>query len=178
VNGMSTGPVGAPAIDARARVVPAVLRIALGLLWMENSFWKVPPDFGMRQGKLLYGFVNDAVKYPVFAPYTAFVKHVVLPHFTIFGWGVLLTESTLAALLILGLATRLVGLGGAIYALTIALATLNAPHEWTWSYYMLILCHLVVAATAAGRTFGLDGLFRPVWLASDAKVSRLLSRVS
>lgn len=102
---------GAPPKDGLARAIPAVLRIALGLLWMQNSFWKVPPDFGRRQGKLLYGFVLDAVRYPVFAPYTAFVKHVVLPHFTLFGWGVLLTESTLAALLVLGLGTRLVGLG-------------------------------------------------------------------
>jgi thiosulfate dehydrogenase (quinone) large subunit len=160
------------AADRWARVMPAIVRIAIGLLYMQNSFWKVPPDFGKATGSLLYAFVRDAVVHPVFAPYTWLVKHLVLPHFTFFGWMVLLVESTLGALLVLGLATRLVGLAGALYTVTIALSTLNAPHEWTWSYYLWILAELAVSATAAGRVFGLDAILRPACQRSDRRLAR------
>ena len=164
--------------DRFARVMPALVRIAIGLLYMQNSFWKVPPDFGQATGSLLYGFVRDAVIHPVFAPYAWIVRHLVLPHFTFFGWMVLVVESTLGALLVLGLATRLVGVLGALYTVTIALSTLNAPHEWTWSYYLWILAELAVAATAAGRTLGLDAILRPACLRSDSRLARAYLRVS
>lgn len=169
---------GTVVTDGFARYFPPFARIALGVLWFQNVVWKIPPDFGRSSNRFLYGFLQDAIKYPVFRPYTWVVQHVVLPHFLVFAWFAFVTEAALAVFLTLGLATRFWGVVGAAWALTIALATLNAPAEWNWSYYFMILCHLFVAATAAGRLAGLDGVFRPAWLASPRRSSRLLLRVS
>jgi thiosulfate dehydrogenase [quinone] large subunit len=42
----------------------------------------------------------------------------------------------------------------------------------------MLMMHLALFATAAGRFFGLDGLLRPQWLASPGRVARLLVRAS
>jgi thiosulfate dehydrogenase [quinone] large subunit len=63
-------------------------------------------------------------------------------------------------------------------SVAIALSVLNAPHEWPWSYYLMIAVHLLLFATAAGRVWGLDGLLRPVWAASQGRWSRLALRLS
>jgi thiosulfate dehydrogenase [quinone] large subunit len=166
------------ATDRFARAMPPAVRLALGILWFQNVVWKIPPDFGQHDHRFLYGFLQDATRYPVWRPYTWFVEHVVLPHYIVFAWFVFSMEAALAVFLTLGLATRLWGVLGAAYATSIALATLNAPSEWNWSYYLMILCHLLVAASAAGRVAGLDGLFRPAWERSGGQLSRLLLKVS
>ncbi len=59
----------------------AFFRVAVALLWIENVGWKRPPDFDS-----LRRFTGDAVEYPVFAPFSWVVEHVVLPNFTFFAW--------------------------------------------------------------------------------------------
>jgi len=141
----------------------AFVRITLGVLWLTNTAWKVPPDFGQRGNAGLYAFTRDAIDHPVFPPYSWVVRHLVLEHFRLFGWGVLLLESTLAALLLLGLCTRLAAGVGALQAAAIGLSVALSPGEWPWTYYLMVLAHLAVLATpAAGRTWGLDGLLRPL----------------
>jgi thiosulfate dehydrogenase [quinone] large subunit len=148
------------------------------LLWIQNVYWKVPPDFGERRNADLYRFTRAAVDHPVFAPYAFVVKHVVLPNFTFFGWLTLFVEASLGGFLLIGLATRLWALVGVAQSLVITLSVLNTPGEWHWSYYLMIAAHLVLFAVAAGRAGGLDGVLRPVWLASDGRLSRLLVRAS
>ncbi len=46
------------------------------------------------------------------------------------------------------------------------MSVLNAPNEWEWSYYLMILAHIGIFATAAGRAYGLDGVLRPIWRSS------------
>jgi thiosulfate dehydrogenase [quinone] large subunit len=154
------------------------LRVTLGLLWLVNSGWKRPPDFGQNQGRGLYAFTRDAVEHEVFAPFAWVVREIVLPHFRLFGWGVLLTEAALGAFLLLGLATRFWAVVGLTQSLAITLSVLNTPGEWEWSYYLMMAAHLGVFALAAGRVGGLDGLLRPVWERSSSKMARLLLRVS
>jgi len=117
----------------------------------------------------------------VLAPYAWLVEHVILPNFTFFAWGVLMVESALGVFLLLGLAARFWAVVGIAQSLAITLSVLNAPHEWEWSYYLMILAHVAILGTAAGRSFGLDGLLRPRWRESAAeggRLSRLLLRVS
>jgi thiosulfate dehydrogenase [quinone] large subunit len=80
--------------------------------------------------------------------------------------------------LLLGLTARFWALVGVAQAVAITLSTLNAPGEWNWGYYMFIAIHLVLFATAAGRSWGLDGLLRPAWSSRDTKWTRLLLRWS
>lgn len=151
----------------------AGFRIGVAMLWIENSGWKQPPDFAS-----LRKYTSYAVEYPVFPPFTWVVEKVILPNLTLFGWGTLLLEASIGAFLLIGLATRLWALIGLGQAVAITLSVLNAPHEWEWSYYLMVLAHVALFATAAGRSFGLDGLLRPAWHGSSSPTARLLERLS
>ena len=152
----------------------ALLRIALGVLWVQNAGWKVPPDFGQSDDRGLYFWANQAVEYPVFAPYSWFVENVFVPQISLIGWAVLLTEVALGAFLVIGLATRLWAAVGIMQTGAIALSVLNAPHEWHWGYYLMGVGHIVLLLSAAGRTWGIDGLLRPLWTRSPGLVARIL----
>lgn len=163
-----------PLADGRAaRAGVAFTRIVLGLLWLTQSVWKMPPDF-----KLLDRFTGYAVEHEVFAPWAFVVRELILPNMGFFGYVTLITEASIAAFLILGLATRLWALVGLGMTVTIILSSLNAPHEWSWAYYMMFTLHVVVLATAAGRTVGLDGILRPAWLTGRGRLARLLAVAS
>lgn len=165
--------------DGRAtRGVLAVVRVALGLLWVQGAGWKTPPDFGQEAGRGLFRYTSYAVEHPVFAPYSWLVENVVLPNFTLFGYLVLLAEASIGAFLVVGLATRFWAGLGILQTTAITLSVLNAPHEWPWAYYLMLAAHAVVLATAAGRTGGLDGLLRPAWRRSPGRVAALLLRAS
>jgi thiosulfate dehydrogenase [quinone] large subunit len=151
----------------------AALRVGVGLLWIENAGWKTPPDFNS-----LRGYTQNAVDYPVFAPFTWVVEHVVLPNFTVFAWMTLLVEASLGAFLLIGLATRLWAVIGIAQSLAIMMSVLNAPNEWEWSFYLMILVHVALFATAAGRCYGLDGVLRPTWRRSRGRLSSVLLRLS
>jgi thiosulfate dehydrogenase [quinone] large subunit len=55
---------------------------------------------------------------------------------------------------------------------------MNAPHEWSWSYYLMIAGHVAILSAAAGRTFGLDALLRPSWGRSSSRGARWLRLAS
>ncbi len=159
-------------------IMIALLRCGVALMWIQNVGWKVPPDFGREQGNGLYFWAAQAVEYPVFAPYSAAVEGIVLPNIEIFGWGVLLIEGGLGAFLLIGLATRFWAVVGIAQTVAITLSVLFAPHEWQWSYYLMALAHLAIFATAAGRSYGVDGVLRTRWAASNGRAARLMMRVS
>lgn len=161
-----------------ARVGLAVLRIAIGLLWIQNSGWKSPPNFGQDSGTGLFKFTTYAVDYPVFPPFSWLVENVVLPNFTLFGYLTLLVEASLGAFLLVGLATRFWAVVGIAQSVAITLSVLNAPDEFPWTYYLMIVGHIVVLTTAAGRTAGMDGILRPRWRRSSGRAARLLMRLS
>lgn len=161
-----------------AGISVAILRIAVGLLWIQNAGWKVPPDFGQTDDKGLYFWASQAVEYPVLPPYSWFVETVVLPQIGVFGWMILLLEAALGAFLLIGLATRFWALVGIAQSLAITFSVLNAPDEWHWAYYLMILAHLVLLGTAAGRQVGLDGVLRPIWTQSPGRIARVLRAAS
>lgn len=175
---MARAGIDAPPTDRASRFFVFLLRVGLGVLWLSGAGWKRPPDFGESSGRGLYRFTEYAVSHPVFGPYEWVVRELVLPNFGIFGWTVLVAEALVGAFLILGLATRFWAVVGALQSSVIALSVLYAPDEWPWAYYLMILGHLAVFATAAGRVAGLDGVLRPVWAARRSALDRLLLRAS
>jgi thiosulfate dehydrogenase [quinone] large subunit len=161
------------------RVLLAVVRIGVGLLWMQNVSWKPPPDFGRGDPPGgLYLSATYAVSHEVLHPYAWLMDRFVLPNFTFFGWAVLVVEAALGAFLLIGLATRFWSLVGIAQTVAIALSVLNAPHEWYWSYVLMLLAHVALFATAAGRYAGLDGLLHPAWQGSRSLLARGLVRAS
>jgi len=123
-------------------------------------------------------FTNWAVEYPVLKPYAWTVETIILPNIGVFGWITILLEACLGAFLILGFATRFWALVGMGMTITISLAVLHAPHEWSWAYYMMFTLHVAILATAAGRAFGADGVLRPAWLRSKSRIARFLVAAS
>ncbi len=149
----------APATDEVPRshaVGAASLRLLLGLMWLYNVSWKRAPDFGQDAENGLFKFTSYAVSHPVFPPYSWVVEHLVLPVFTPFGWMVLLAETTLAVLLLTGAWVRLAAALGIAQSVAIALSVAYAPHEWPWSYWLMIGAHVAILLSSAGRVLAVD----------------------
>jgi thiosulfate dehydrogenase [quinone] large subunit len=159
----------------------AILRVVVGITWLHEAAWKLPPEFGA-----LRSWVSRPLEFPVLGAYNALVEAVILPNFTLFAWVTYLTEAALGAFLIVGLATRLWAAVGAAMTVPITLSVINYSvsgdggtlTEWSYAYYMMLAIHLALLATAAGRCWGLDGALRERWLASGHPVARLLARLS
>lgn len=154
---------GAPVPERVGHWSLAAARVVVGLLWLQNSGWKTPPDFGMSSQSGLYKFTMYAVENEVFAPYAWVVRELVLPNFVAFGWMVLVVEACLGGFLLIGLATRFWALVGLVQSTAIALSVVATPGEWSWAYYLMIAGHLAIFGAAAGRYLGLDGVLRPAW---------------
>jgi hypothetical protein len=151
----------APATEEVPRhqaVGAAALRILVGLMWLYNVSWKRAPDFGQDSGSGLYKFTSYAVSDPVFPPYSWVVEHLVLPAFTPFGWLVLVAETALAVLLLTGAHVRVAAALGVAQSLAIALSVAFAPHEWPWSYWLMIGAHGLLLVSSAGRVLAVDGV--------------------
>lgn len=136
----------------------AALRILLGLLWLYNVAWKVPPDFGKDAGRGLYKFTAFAVEHPVFPPYSWIVENAVLPHIGPFGWMVLAAETALAVTLLSGTYVRAAALLGMAQSLAIGLSVAYAPEEWPWAYWLMIGAHLALLVGSSGRALSVDAV--------------------
>lgn len=150
-----------PAIEAvpvPSAVALTVVRLLVGVLWLYNAGWKVPPDFGQDDRSGLFVFTGYAVSHPVFPPYSWVVEHVVLPQFIAFGWAVLVLETTLAALMLSGSFVRVAALLGLAQSVAIGLSVARAPNEWPWSYALMVAVHLLVLFGGAGRYLAVDAL--------------------
>ncbi|MCP3757006.1 hypothetical protein [Streptomyces sp. TBY4] len=151
----------APAADdvPRPQAAAAVfLRILLGLMWLYNVEWKRPPDFGEQSDSGLYHFTSFAVGHPVLPPFSWVVEHLVLPHIEVFGWAVLIVETALAVMLLTGAWVRVAAALGVAQSLAIGLSVAFAPHEWPWSYWLMIGAHVVILFSSAGRMFAVDAV--------------------
>lgn len=146
--------------DRVAKISAFVVRIAAGLLFAQNLYWKAPPHFGSDNGSGLYLITSQAIEYPVSVSFSSFIENVVLPNFSLFAWGIYLVEIGLAVFLILGFATRLWAAMGVVVSLSIFMVVGAAPNVWGWSYFLMMTTLLAVFGTAAGRVVGLDAVFR------------------
>jgi thiosulfate dehydrogenase (quinone) large subunit len=149
-------------------------RILYGVLWWQQSRWKVPgDDFGRVSGGGLWYWVQQEIEHPTVEPYRDFLVAVVIPNWTLMGWLTLLTESFIGVTLILGVLTRLGAAVAIAMATNITIGILSVPHEWAWTYVMLILLAAIFLLTGAGRSFGLDAFLGPPLGRAAARGSRL-----
>jgi len=149
----------ATAETPRAQAIGATaLRILVGLMWLYNVSWKRAPDFGEEAGNGLFKFTSYAVSDPVVPPFSWMVEHLVLPNFALFGWGVLAAETALAVLLLTGAWVRLAAAVGLAQSVAIAMSVAFAPHEWPWSYWLMIGAHGLLLVSTAGRVLAVDAV--------------------
>ncbi len=138
----------------------AFARFLLGVLWLQQTLWKLPPTFTDQpdgSGGLRY-WIGAMVEGAAFDFHRALVRDVILPHFHFFAYQVWAGESAIAVMLILGLFTRLGALLGLLMSLNLWLGLYNVPNEWGWTYAFLALLMGFLIATRAGRALGADAL--------------------
>jgi len=136
----------------------ALLRIAYGILWLQQVLWKIPPGFGLAKGDGLYYWTQQMAQHSFLAPHKFFVTSVVLPHFILFAWLTFFTEIFIAASHLLGLFNRLGALAAFGMATNLFIGLARHPNEWPWSYLMMIGFAILFLSTHAGQVFGLDGV--------------------
>jgi thiosulfate dehydrogenase [quinone] large subunit len=128
----------------------ALFRIAYGVLFIDMALQKAPwNNYGW-----LEGFIQKEIANPAFGWYAAFLQHVVLPHFALFGLQTFVIELALGAALLLGAFTRL-------WQVNIALGAFNVPGEWYWIWPLQTLPLFCFAFAGAGRVLGLDHVLGP-----------------
>jgi len=149
-------------------------RLLYGYLWWQQSAWKVPSDdFGRKSGGGLWYWVQQEIQHPTVNAYRDFLVNVMIPNWTFFGWMTLITETSIAVSLILGLFTRLGSLVAIGMAANITIGILGVPHEWGWTYVMLIMLPALFLLTDAGRSLGLDSFVAPPLERAAAGGSRI-----
>lgn len=140
--------------------VLAIVRIAMGVLWLTNLSWKLPPSFDCDPGEgdgLCY-WMEEMVEHSQIGLHVFFIEEVALPNYEIFGYFVVGGEALTGLLLVLGVFSRFAGLLGLLMSLNLYIGLAQSPGEWVWSYVMMALLHLVIVGVAAGRYFGLDAI--------------------
>ena len=149
--------------------VLGILRISYGILWLQQTLWKIPPDFGMAHGDGLFYWTKEMAKYSFLAPHRFFVESVVLPHFLFFAWITLLTELFIGFSHLLGIASRLGALAALVMSTNLLIGLARQPTEWAWSYIMMLGYSLIFLSTHPGRVLGLDGRLSDYF--SDSKIA-------
>jgi uncharacterized membrane protein YphA (DoxX/SURF4 family) len=140
----------------RTALALAGLRIFMGVLWLSNLTWKLPPDFGRDQPRgLMYSF-HQAQHHAVSEPLRRLVTDTVIPHFTLFGWLVFLIELVAGVLLLLGWHTRVGAVVGLMQSIAITLLTVQAPNEWAWGYALFVAVSLVLVLVPSNMRLSVD----------------------
>ena len=134
----------------------ALVRIFVGMLWLQQLAWKMPPTFGG-----LHEYVVKEAQNTFIPGYSVIIKQVFLTHFTLLGAGVWTAELLVGVMLLFGLCSRLGALLAVVLSLQLYVGLAYAPGEWYWTYGMLVLLGLALVAVPAGRRLGVDQLLHP-----------------
>jgi hypothetical protein len=147
----------------------ALVRGAFGVIWFVETLWKLPwqnygcpatYELGLKDTGLCE-WIGKEIANPPFGLYHSFLVNLIAPNIRLVGFGVWLAETTVAALLFLGLFTRLGGLLGMLQALNLLIGLWNVPGEWHSAYVMLVALSLIFLFVPAGRFLGVDQFLLP-----------------
>jgi uncharacterized membrane protein YphA (DoxX/SURF4 family) len=137
-------------------------RFVMGGFWWQQSLWKLPPLYTNHpEAPLTTGlayWMGQMGKYAAIPLQADFVNNIVLPHFYLFAPMVYAAEVLTGVSLMLGVFVRLFGLIGALQILNLWLGLYNAPGEWPWTYFFLLVLQLMFAVHCYGRSLGLDAI--------------------
>jgi len=156
------------------------IRFVMGGFWWQQTLWKLPPSFAQDPANPLTTglahWMSQIGKFSAIPLQGEVFSNIVLPHFYVFAPIVYVAEVLTAVSLMLGLFTRLFGVFGALQILNLWLGLYNAPGEWPWTYFFLVVLQLMFALHCSGRVLGLDALWSPT--ERHQATSRLLRAVS
>jgi hypothetical protein len=138
----------------------AIGRIALGVYWLWEQHWKLPPDFGIHDARGLMFSFQSSIEHPTIGFYRTFLQEVVVPHFFLFGWLVFVSETLVGLSLTLGLFTRAGGALGTVQSINLLVAQ-GATEEGPWLYLGLIAANLAATLTPSNRQLSIDRVLAP-----------------
>jgi hypothetical protein len=141
--------------------VLALVRLLAGLLWFQQLFWKLPPDFAG-----LHRYVVEEAHYTFLPGYAFIIEHVFLSNFILLGAFTWVAELVVALCLLFGVFSRFGGLLATVLSLQLYVGLAYAPGEWYWTYGLLVLLGLVLTVVPTGRRLGVDQ-----WLAERLRRS-------
>ncbi len=177
-------------------VVLTLLRLWVGYNWFTELGWKAPwvgsggfgcdtYRFNAPPGQELHGlcdWMQREVDHPAIGLYGDFVKNFVIPNFGLFSWLTIFTEAFITVSLFFGLLTRLGGLLGTLWAISLLIGLVGVPGEsWTLYVFNYILPSLVFAIIGARYQFSVDALLGKNydgWAAGGNPLARLLKLVT
>ena len=132
-----------------------LLRFIVGVMWWQQSLWKIPPNYD----GLIY-WMKQMVDHAAIPLQSELVARIVLPNITVFGPLVYLTEVGIGISLMLGVCSRLGALAGIGMAVNLWLGLYSAPGEWPWTYFFLVVIQLLFLLDPPGRSLGVDVLLQ------------------
>ena len=132
-----------------------LLRFIVGVMWWQQSLWKIPPNYD----GLIY-WMKQMVDHAAIPLQSELVARIVLPNIAVFGPLVYLTEVGIGISLMLGVCSRLGALAGVGMAINLWLGLYSAPGEWPWIYFFLVVIQLLFLLDPPGRSLGADVLLQ------------------
>jgi uncharacterized membrane protein YphA (DoxX/SURF4 family) len=155
---------------ASADVWRSLFRIGVGGFWLYFAMQKWPAPLGLDPHGI--GWMHDYLVKSAQANPLPFLQQVlnqlVLPNWQVFATAQAVGETTVAILLIIGLATRPAALVATLLALNLSLtvAFLNSDVGLRWLYYLPVLASFEVFVSGSG-SLALDrARWVPDWLRS------------
>ncbi len=133
-----------------------LMRVVLAGLWYQGTFWKLPLPVS-DAFKFWVGALEKFTSVPVHA---ALVHSVLLPGIAVLQPLVYLTEMAFTICLTLGMFVRPASLIAVLFTVHLWIGLYNDPTEWPWTYIAIIVAHGMFASTGAGRSLGIDNLWR------------------
>jgi hypothetical protein len=153
-------------------LVLTLFRLWIGYNWFTELGWKAPwagsggfgcdtYHFDASQGDLhgLCDWMQREADHPAVGLYGDFVRNLIIPNFWFFSWLTILTEVFITVSLFFGFLTRLGGIVGTLWGLSLLIGLVGVPGE-SWTVYVLgfILPSLVFAIIGARFQFSVDAL--------------------
>jgi hypothetical protein len=102
--------------------------------------------------------MQQMVDHSAFTPQSDLVRDIAIPHIGIFSPLQYAIEVAIAASLMLGALTRFSPAIGFLMAVNLWLKLYNAPDEWPWTYFFLIIIEWLFLVDPPGRSRGLEAL--------------------
>lgn len=131
-----------------------LFRTLVGTMWFQGSLWKLPLPVA---GGFQY-WTGQLAENSFIPAHAALVRDVLLPHIAILDPLVWLTETAMAASLMLGFAVPLAGLVAIVFTLNLWVGLYHNSAEWPWEFVFIIFTHGFFVLDHAGRSLGLDAL--------------------
>ena len=145
-------------MDERERVLLTLagMRVFMGVFWLVNLLWRLPPDFGKGNYWGLPRTFEIARVHGFTPPVRSLVSDVLVPHLSVVGWALFVVGLFTGLSLVFGLVTRLGAAFGLLQAIAMTLFLANAPGEWLYGYLMLVLLSALLLLLPVSRRLSLD----------------------